>query len=318
MLVASLPGRNPSARMRVWRALSASGAAALRDGVYLLPLRDECSQVFEAQAEEVRRAGGTAHLIDFEAPSQQTEFLALFDRGSAYGPLLDELAAFQGRLKRLRETEGRRQLAMLRRRISAVAMTDLFPGAPREQVEAALSDAEAALNARHAPDEPRARRGRIVRRDVAKYRGRRWATRERMWIDRVASAWLIRRFIDPKARFIWLKQVRDCPKSAVGFDFDRAEFTHVGSLVTFEVLAASFGLDADPAIERLGRLVHYLDVGGVPVPEAAGLAAIVAGARADSPDDDALFKKVSTVFDALYSAYSDEQPRVDAQGKRIG
>jgi hypothetical protein len=316
MLVASLPGKNPTARMRVWRALSASGAAALRDGVYVLPHRDECRQLFEAQAEEVRRAGGTAHLIAFEvqSPSQQPEFLALFDRGIAFGPLLEELASFQSRLKRLGEAEARRRLALLRRRVAAVAMTDFFPGAPREQVEAAMSDAEAALNARYAPDEPHAKRGRLVHRDPAKYRGRRWATRERLWIDRIASAWLIRRFIDRKARFVWLKYIKDCPKSAVGFDFDGAEFAHVGSRVTFEVLAASFGLDADRAIERLGRLVHYLDVGGVPVPEAPGLAAIVAGARASTSDDDVLFTSVSGVFDALYCTYSDKR----AQGKGLG
>ena len=320
MLVASLPGKNPTARMRVWRALSASGAAALRDGVYLLPHRDECRQAFEAQAEEVRRADGTAHLIAFEAqsPSQQPAFLGFFDRGTAYGPLLEELAEFQGRLKRLGEAEARRRLALLRRRVAAVAMTDFFPGAPREQVEAALSDAEAALNARYAPDEPHGKRGRIVQRDRAKYRGRRWATRERLWVDRVASAWLIRRFIDPKARFVWLKRVKDCPKSAVGFDFDGAEFTHIGSRVTFQVLAASFGLDADPAIERLGRLVHYLDVGGVPVPEAPGLAAIVAGARASTSDDDALLKSICGVFDALYCTYSGERNGGEGLGKVSG
>lgn len=320
MLVASLPGKNPTARMRVWRALSASGAVALRDGVYLLPHRHECRPVFEAQAEEVRGADGTAHLIDFEAqsPSQQRQFLALFDRGTAYGPLLEELADFQSRLKRLGEAEARRRLALLRKRVAAVAMTDFFPGAPREQVETALSDAEAALNARYAPDEPHTKRGRLVRRDPAKYRGRRWATRERLWIDRIASAWLIRRFIDPKARFIWLKHIKNCPKSATGFDFDGAEFTHVGSRVTFEVLAASFGLDADPAVERLGRLVHYLDVGGVPAPEAPGLAAIVAGARASTSDDDALLKSLSGVFDALYFAYSGERDGGVALGKVSG
>jgi len=83
------------------------------------------------------------------------------------------------------------------------------------------------------------------------------ATRERLWIDRVASAWLIRRFIDPDARFLWLKRVKDCPKRAVGFEFDAAEFTHVGSKVTFEVLVASFDLERDVGLVRLGALVHH-------------------------------------------------------------
>lgn len=307
VLVASLPGKNASARMRVWRALSASGAAALRDGVYLLPHRDACRRAFEAQAQEVRRAGGAAHVIAFEArpaSPQQQDFLAMFDRGPDYGPLLDGLSALVGGKKRIGSTEARRKLSLLRGRFTAIAATDFFPGKPHEQVEAALCDAEQALDARHAADEPHAKRGRLVRREPARYRGRRWATRRRPWIDRLASAWLIRRFIDAKARFLWLDRVKDCPKSAVGFDFDGAEFTHVGPRVTFEVLAASFGLDSDPAIEKIGRLVRFLDVGGVPVAEAPGFAAIVAGARTSARDDDALLRSVSGVLDLLYRTYS--------------
>ena len=128
-----------------------------------------------------------------------------------------------------------------------------------------------------------------------------------MWIDRVCSAWLIRRFIDRQARFVWLKRIQDKPKRAIGFDFDGATFTHVDSKVTFEVLLASFGLDADPAFARLGALVHFLDVGGIPVPEAAGFAAIVSGTRMLQPDDDALLRQVSPVLDGLYESYSSSE-----------
>ena len=137
------------------------------------------------------------------------------------------------------------------------------------------------------------------------YRGRTWATRERLWIDRVASAWLIRRFIDPKAKFLWLKRLKDCPKSAVGFDFDGAEFTHVDSRVTFEVLLSSFNLEQDAGLARLGALVHHLDVGGIPMAEGPGLATIMAGARSIQPDDDALLKAMTPVLDSLYAGYSD-------------
>jgi hypothetical protein len=114
----------------------------------------------------------------------------------------------------------------------------------------------------------------------------------------------IRHFIDPKAKFIWLKRIQDRPRRAVGFDFDGAAFTHVDSKVTFEILLASFGLEIDPALTRLAALVHYLDVGGIPVPEAAGFAAIVSGARALQPDDDGLLKHVCPVLDSLYRAYT--------------
>jgi hypothetical protein len=114
---------------------------------------------------------------------------------------------------------------------------------------------------------------------------------------------LIRRFIDPKAKFVWLKRVIDCPKRAVGFDFDAAEFTHVGSKVTFEVLVASFDLEHDRGLVRLGDLIHHLDVGGIPVSEGPGLATIMAGARALQKDDDALLRAMTPVFDALYAGY---------------
>jgi hypothetical protein len=154
--------------------------------------------------------------------------------------------------------------------------------------------------------EPRTGAGAISRLATADFRGRTWATRKHLWVDRMASAWLIRRFIDKKARFLWLDNPTKCPKTALGFDFDGAAFTHVGSRVSFEVLAASFGVDADPAIARIGTIVHCLDVGGAPVAEAAGVEAVLTGLRATATDDDKLLTEASRVFDGLYHAYRKE------------
>jgi hypothetical protein len=125
-------------------------------------------------------------------------------------------------------------------------------------------------------------------------------------VDRLASAWLIQHFIDPKARFLWLVKPSDCPKDAIGFDFDGATFTHIGARVTFEVLLASFGLEGDPALSRLAALVHYLDVGGIPVPEAAGLDAILWGVRLRCDTDDTLLAEATKIFDCLYAAFARE------------
>lgn len=310
MLVVSLPGRSPTPRMRLWRALKGAGATMLRDGVYVLPEGKEARTLFKTQAEEVRRAGGNAHVVSFAATDSEQEsgLRASFDRTRAYAESLERLAELRGGLPKLSETEARRGLSGARRELEAIAATDFFPGAARDQVEAALADAEQAFNTQFAPDEPHARKAAIPHRRVQDYRGRIWATRQHLWIDRVASAWLIRRFIDPKARFVWLKKPRDCPKKAVGFDFDGAEFSHVGARVTFEVLAASFGLDRDTRLARLGRLVRYLDIGGVPVPDAAGFASVMAGARVrHGENDDALFKDMSSVLDSLYEAYAESQ-----------
>ena len=125
----------------------------------------------------------------------------------------------------------------------------------------------------------------------------------------MASAWLIKRFIDRDSRFRWLAKPSDCPKSALGFDFDGATFTHVGDRVTFETLMASFGLEDDIALIRVAVMVHQLDVGGEPVPEASGFEAVMAGARERVPDDDALLADMSGVLDSLYAHFERDATR---------
>lgn len=312
MLIVSLAGRNQTPRMRLWRALKAAGAKPLRDGVYVLPAGAKTAPLFQTQADEVTRAGGTAYVVPFAAADEEQHagLRASFDRADNYAELLGNLASFATELRTGSEAEARRALSRLRREFDAITAIDYFPGAPRSQASAALDEAEAAINDQFAPDEPHAAAGEIVVRNAAAYRGRTWATRRRLWVDRVASAWLIRRFIDPDARFLWLAQPADCPADALGFDFDGAEFTHIGQRVSFEVLRASFSLDEDSGLQRLGQLVHYLDVGGLPVPDAAGFASYLSGARLRlGDDDDRLLQEVGTVLDSLYAAYSDPSPQ---------
>jgi hypothetical protein len=306
LLVTNLPGHNPSLRMRIWRALKAAGAGLLRDGAYLLPNRERSRRLLEEQGAEISRAGGAVQILSFDAESvaQNAELVALFDRTEEYAGTIERLDTLKGELPNLAEEETRQRLAGIAREVAAIATRDFFPGEPRKQMEGALADAEAAVNGRFAPDEPRAAHRKIRPRERQDYRGRTWATRQHLWIDRVASAWLIRRFIDPKAKFLWLKRVKDCPKSAVGFDFDGAEFTHVDSKVTFEVLLSSFSLEPDAGLTRLGALVHHLDVGGIPVAEGPGLVAIMAGARALQRDDHELLKVMTPVLDSLYAGYA--------------
>ena len=306
LLITNLPGHNPTLRMRFWRALKAAGAGLLRDGAYLLPNGERSRELLEEQGAEIKRAGGLVQVLSFDAESteQNAELVALFDRTEEYAEAIDRLGALKSALAKLAEPEARQRLAGISREVAAIATRDFFPGEPRKQMEGALADAEAALNARFAPDEPHAAQRKIRPRERKDYRGRTWATREHLWIDRVASAWLIRRFIDPKAKFLWLKRVKDCPKAAVGFDFDGAEFTHVESRVTFEVLLSSFNLELDAGLARLGALVHHLDVGGIPIAEGPGFVTIMAGARALQQDDDDLLKAMTPVLDSLYAGYA--------------
>jgi hypothetical protein len=293
LLVATLPTKPAAARMRLWRGTKALGCAALRDGAWLLPA-DSAAELARL-AREVTEAGGSAEVLTVASEGDQTaRFAALFDRAADYGRLLTAIRAALAR-------PDTKTAHALRREFKAIAATDFFPGEARRQAEAALVEL-AAL----AGGEPRIQPGEIKRLANSDYRGRTWATRKNLWIDRMASAWLIRRFIDRKATFVWLDNPKKCPKAALGFDFDGAAFTHVGSRVTFEVLAASFGLDNDPALARIAAIVHCLDVGGVPVAEAAGVEAVLAGARAAAPNDDKLLTEASRLFDNLYKNYQQE------------
>jgi hypothetical protein len=306
LFILTLQGQQPAVRMRVWRALKALGTAVLRDGVYLLPNRDEFIASLQAQSEEVTASGGSAQILEVNArdEQQEAEFRQLLDRTPDYEKLMSEIRSVKREIDDLDAAALSPRVTRLGRDYETIALQDFFPNAAREQTREALEDLAAAANARLSPDEPHATAGRIRRLDPAGYRGRTWATRARPWADRLASAWLIKRFIDPKAKLLWLKSPKDCPKRAVGFDFDGAEFTHVGAKVTFEVLLSSFGLEGDAALDRIGTLIHYLDVGGVPVSEAVGLEAMLRGAHRLIVDDDSLVTEAGKLFEFLYVHYA--------------
>ena len=303
LLILSLPTENATARMRAWRALKAAGAAVLRDGVYLLPSGGERRAALAAIAGDLGNAGGTAYLLE----AQGEDFAGLFDRTADYRQLAADIDLCQGDLDRVAATDLARLARKLRKGFETVRVIDFFPCPAQAQTGALLDALEAAIRARLSPDEPSSRAAAIEPCDPDAYRDRLWATRQRPWVDRLASAWLIRRFIDGEARFLWLESPDDCPAGALGFDFDGAAFSHAGERVTFETLLASFGLESDPALARLARIVHYLDVGGLPVPEAPGLEALLNGMRAALANDDDLLSAASTAFDFLYSALK-EQP----------
>ena len=304
-LIMTLPTQPNAVRLRVWRGLKALGCAALRDGAYLLP--DAQAALFEPLAAEVLAHGGTANVLTMSPrdAGQRQQIEALFDRTEAFTRWRDTANALLADLPALADTEARRRLRGVGDALQALHRIDYYPGPAAAQADDELAALRHAFDARFSKGEPVALAAHgIAPLALADYQGRHWATRARPWVDRLACAWLIRRFIDPQARFTWLADTAKLPRGALGFDFDGARFTHVGARVSFEVLVASFGLEANPALQRLGRLVHYLDVGGLPVAEAAGLEAVLAGQREVFADDDALLAAASAVFDALFAAPS--------------
>lgn len=306
LLVLTLPTENATARMRFYRALKAKGCAVLRDGIYLLPYGEAHEAALRELADAIAESGGTAHLL--RAPSldasQEAIFRTLFDREGDYDAFIGSLAEARKTISGQSAAELTRLLRRLRKDYEVIQATDYFPDDAATRAEAAWQDFVALVDTVRSPGEPHAaeRPLRLLSRD--EYQGRTWATRQRMWVDRVASAWLIRRFIDADAQFLWLTSPDACPDGVLGFDFDGAAFTHVGERVTFEVLLASFGLDNDPALLRLGDIVHALDVGGPAAPEAVGFEAVMAGTRRRVDNDDELLDQMSPVLDALHTHFA--------------
>ncbi len=305
-LVISLPTGSSTVRMRVWRLLRSGGCGVLRDGVYLLPGGAPQAALLEQAESEVRAAGGFAMTVELKpvSPAQVEDLRRLFDRSDEYGALVGKIAAARRSFGRLGRRRAGTLLQRLQRSFQALVETDYFPGEAQLQAKQALSSLENDARDLLTPGEPRPEKRKLRRLDPARYRRRVWATRSDLWIDRLASAWLIKRFIDPEARFVWLDRLRDRPKAAIGFDFDGADFTHVESRVTFEVLLGSFGLGGDPALVSIGHAVHFLDAGGIPVAEAKGLEMVLRGIKAKAGKDDATFAAAAKVFDLFYSAYA--------------
>jgi len=307
-LFVSLPTKASTGRMRVWRSVKALGCATLRDGVYLLPdSADRAATLGEvaAQALEVGGSGEVYRLSGCDE-AQEAALRALFDRGAEYACIAEEIKELGRSQASLDVAAAARKLQPLVRRFEQVTRIDFFPGEAQRQTLSLLDDLRDAITRRVSADEPTARQADIPRLNRADYQGRTWATRARPWVDRLASAWLIRRFIDSDARIVWLGSPADCRDGWLGFDFDGAAFSHVGAKVTFETLLASFGLDSAPALVRLGELVHCLDVGGLPVAEALGIESLLAGLRASEPDDDTLLARACEVFDWLLKSYEDK------------
>lgn len=299
VLVLTLPGRKPAFRMRFWRAMKALGTAALRDGVYLLPASPERRAALESISRDVIREKGFALLLDVRLP--EDKLLELFDRSSEYRRLHDRIAHAAKGLKT--RAAGLKSVARLERELAGLAARDFFPGQWQAKSRNALDALR--VRAERAGDlgEPHPSSGGMPRLEPARYRNRVWVTRARPWVDRLASAWLIRRFIDPGASIQWRRPPVRQTRSALGFDFDGAAFTHVDDKVTFEVLMHSFALENDPGLRRIASIVHYLDVGGVPVPEAAVLESVLRSMQERIRDDDLLLANASVLLDDLYGGH---------------
>lgn len=302
LFIMALPSQNNTLRMKVWRNLKNLGAAVLRDGVYLLPCRDDLKNKLNQQVIEIKKINGSSWLFELgEQSLEQTQaFQQLFDQGEEYAEFLKELEQLRNVFNKQTETEIRKQLRQLQRDFSNILDIDYFPHEQQPFIKETLQQLEKSINAHFSPQEPQPIEQSLQPLNKADFQHKIWATRQHLWIDRLASGWLIQKFIDSNAQFLWLDDPKNCPIEAIGFDFDGAFFTHTNQYITFETLLIRFGLIENKSLKHLAEWVHYLDVGGNPISEAAGIEKILHGIRRQTSNDDQLFQESCKLFDFLY------------------
>lgn len=302
VFITSLPIDDASARMRILRTLESLGCSVLREGVYLLPETSDAQQSLTRLADHVTRLNGSAYVLRAAAPDARQDGMlrALFDRSAKYEELIRNVAGLSGAIGISDSGTLARALAKHRQEFDSVRTLDIFPSQARTRAEDAISEAEHKIRSLMFPESSRPP---YVSQPGKRYLNREWATRKPLWADRLASAWLIRRFIDPEARLIWLDATQQCPKDAVGFAFEGAPFSNSKGRVTFEELLHRFDHDKNSALLRLGALVHYLDAGGPSVAEAAGVESLLNGAIRRSSNESELFLESEKTFDLLYESY---------------
>jgi hypothetical protein len=298
--VTLLPTEDPASRMRVLRTLESLGAAVIREGVYLLPDTRANRTSLDALGQYIFKSAGVAHVLQVSAGSaaQQQSFQRMFDRTRRYEELIKNVESLRVGFGHSDPSAIASVLHKQRREFETIVALDFFPNETRSRAEKTLADTDAAVRKLMFPRQTQTGVGpgeRITRRI--------WATRKPPWADRLACAWLIRRFVDPEGTVTWLDKSQPPPASAIGFGFEGANFANSESRVTYEEMLVQLGLTKNPALTRIGSIVHFLEAGGTPVPEAAGVQTLLQGAVRRSQNEDQLLGEAEKTFDLLYEAY---------------
>jgi len=303
LLAHQIPARPAYQRVKIWRRLQTLGAVALKGALYALPESAAARAAFESIAGEIADRGGEALVIEatLVAGMNDGQVISLFqaERDRDYRRIVQDLPVPKAEVRptSARRAELAQAIARARKRLADVQAIDFFGAPGREAVEAAIQRLEHALI-------PAADKGtRHPRPEELK--GRIWVTRRGVHVDRIASAWLIARFVDPEARFRFVRGLGYRPaKTELRFDMADAEFTHEGEDCSFETILRRAGLD-DPALRAIGDIVHDLDLGDDKFgrAETAGIERVIAGIVAAQDDDRARIARASAVFDDLYQSF---------------
>lgn len=311
LLIHQIPPKPNYFRVKIWRRLQRLGAVAVKNSVYVLPKSDQAQEDFQWILREIVEGGGEASLCEAHfvegLSDEQIEELFQAARSSDYHQIAEEARRIAKSLPaNLRAEDDRRgqaeiDLDRLKRRLADVVAIDFFGAPGREAAQGLISGLEARLH----PTGLGTRSAAPANARPKDLRDRTWVTRKGIHVDRMASAWLIRRFIDPEARFKFVPARGYKPEpSEVRFDTFEAEFTHEGELCTFEVLIDRLGL-ADPGLRPIAEIVHDIDLKDSKFgrQETVGIDRIIAGIAMAHKDDETRLSRASAVFDDLYEYF---------------
>jgi hypothetical protein len=311
LLIHQLPAKPAYVRVKIWRRLQALGAVTVKNAVYALPASDDGREDFAWVAKEIEEAGGEAIVCEAALVEglNDHELKGLFDaaRDEDYARIAEEARAVAARLSGEASdselAEAATQTARLRKQLDTVIAIDFFGSNGRLAAQGLVSGLEESLK----------KEGDVQASDatppVGAMNQRTWVTREHVQVDRIASAWLIKRFIDREARFKFVPSSGHRPEpDELRFDMFEGEFTHQGDRCTFEVLLAHAGL-ADAALAAIGEIVHDIDLKDDKYgrAETAGVRSLISGIAAPGTGDEQRLARGAVLLDGLYDSFAIEQ-----------
>ena len=311
LLIHQLPPKPDYFRVKIWRRLQRLGSVAIKNSVYVLPKNDQTQEDFQWVLREIVEGGGEASLCEARfvegLSDDQVEALFQAARGAEYDQIADEARRLAEMplpdrpVQETRRTQLEIDLARLQRRLAEVVAIDFFGAPGREAVEGLVSGVAGRVRDKRLGKQ-------IVTATVTRredFQGKLWVTRKGIHVDRMASAWLIRRFIDSDARFKFVpaKGYKPLPDE-LRFDMFEAEFTHEGDRCTLEVLIERTGMN-DPALSPIAEIVHDIDLKDSKFgrQETPGLDRLIAGIAMAHKDDETRLARGAAVFDDLYEYF---------------
>lgn len=307
----SVPSKPVNARMKIWRRLVKAGAIQLKGAVYILPYTDENFELFQWLVSEVTSMKGEAAFVRVEniETMKSSEIVSLFDqqREKDYNIIEKTIEELERKISSIRKggaQNNKRLLEQFNRHLKEfedIRKVDFFESKTGTALKKEIENLQSVIKGLSGTAIKQTLA--IVSRSIENYQNRTWVTRVKPFVDRMASAWLIKKFIDKKAIFKFMdeKEMASLADRIVTFDVREGEFTHIGDICTFEALIKAFSL-RDKTLKRIAEIVHELDIKDEKYknPEAKGVEEILIGLRKSSKNDTELLDKGMNVFEMLY------------------